>query len=237
MNAVKKRAPTSKPPRVVRVRRGNLLDHEAYRRQVADATLSLYRTSGLGGVTMRAVGQRVGVSVMSLYRYFPSKSSLLMALWDSILADLYTQMVEAVGAQTTPRSRLRASEESFLTYFEEDADRFRIIFLTEQTVGADREAAIERCAAYQDLDTLSKRLHEEFARSLGAQPSPARFALARELRLTMAVGYLHSSLINKRGPWSDLAALRAAVVDTMLGAIEKCFVVDGVSTTRKRRAA
>ena len=53
---------------------------------VVDAALALIAERGLEGLSMRALGERVGVEAMSLYHWFPAKERLLDAVADRLLA-------------------------------------------------------------------------------------------------------------------------------------------------------
>ena len=53
---------------------------------VVDAALDLIARSGLEGLSMRALGQALGVEAMSLYHWFPAKERLLDAIADRLIA-------------------------------------------------------------------------------------------------------------------------------------------------------
>lgn len=53
---------------------------------VVDAALALIAERGLEGLSMRALGESVGVEAMSLYHWFPAKERLLDAIADRLLA-------------------------------------------------------------------------------------------------------------------------------------------------------
>nr|WP_232065982.1 TetR/AcrR family transcriptional regulator [Mycobacterium heidelbergense] len=57
-------------------------------RKVLDAGLAELRESSYANLTMRAVATRAGVSPASAYTYFPSKSSLVAAVYLRLLRDL-----------------------------------------------------------------------------------------------------------------------------------------------------
>jgi AcrR family transcriptional regulator len=59
---------------------------EERRAEILDAAIALADAEGLAAVTMRAVGERVGVTAMALYGYFPDKDSLLDAMADRVIA-------------------------------------------------------------------------------------------------------------------------------------------------------
>jgi len=52
---------------------------------VVDAALALIAERGLDGLSMRALGERLGVEAMSLYHWFASKDRLLDAVADRLL--------------------------------------------------------------------------------------------------------------------------------------------------------
>jgi TetR/AcrR family transcriptional regulator, tetracycline repressor protein len=53
---------------------------------VVDAALALIAERGLDGLSMRALGEQLGVEAMSLYHWFASKDRLLDAVADRLLA-------------------------------------------------------------------------------------------------------------------------------------------------------
>ncbi len=50
------------------------------RERIITAALELVDAEGLEGLTMRALGRRLGVEAMAIYHYFPNKSALLEAM-------------------------------------------------------------------------------------------------------------------------------------------------------------
>lgn len=58
------------------------------RERILTAALEHIDEQGLPGLTMRRLGQRVGVEAMSLYRYVPGKEELLDGVVERLLGDL-----------------------------------------------------------------------------------------------------------------------------------------------------
>jgi AcrR family transcriptional regulator len=75
------------------------------RAEILDAAIALADAEGLAAVTLRAVGQRVGVTAMALYGYFPDKGSLLDAMADRVIGEV------PFPAQAGWRDRLLAGAE------------------------------------------------------------------------------------------------------------------------------
>jgi AcrR family transcriptional regulator len=59
--------------------------------RIAGAAIALADAEGLGAVSMRKVGERLGTSAMALYTYVPSKSELLDVMLDTALGELPTE--------------------------------------------------------------------------------------------------------------------------------------------------
>lgn len=63
---------------------GPLLERE----QIVKAGLELTRRHGLGGMSMRKLGQELGVTSMAIYWYFSGRDELVEAITDSVLAEV-----------------------------------------------------------------------------------------------------------------------------------------------------
>jgi AcrR family transcriptional regulator len=221
-------APRAKPatatatdarPAPRRVRRGNVEDHDRLRREILDAAFAVYQRDGLGALTMRAVATAVELSPMALYRYFADKGDLLRGLWEFVLDEAQQDVGRAMAAARGKRERLRASVDAFLAYWESHPDHFRLVYMSEETMRSGSANPLTRSPVYRAVVDLSRPLMEELA---GPAADPAGVLLARDLRESLMIGYLHARIVNTRYPWSDLDALRARTVDAVVDAVERC---------------
>jgi AcrR family transcriptional regulator len=73
-------------------------------RQIVDEAIALADERGVDGLSMRAVGQRLGLSPMALYPYLRSKDALLDAMVERLLGELLGMAAGGGGWQ----DRLRA---------------------------------------------------------------------------------------------------------------------------------
>jgi AcrR family transcriptional regulator len=78
------------------------------RAEILDAAIALADAEGLGALTLRAVAQRVGVTAMALYGYFPDKDSLLDAMADRVIDDYFPGFPGPLSALPEWRDRLLA---------------------------------------------------------------------------------------------------------------------------------
>jgi AcrR family transcriptional regulator len=80
---------------------GRTAGGEATRQSLYEAAIALISERGYQAATMREVATRAGVSPALLYRYFPSKRSIVLALYDQLSATF------AETAAALPRGKWR----------------------------------------------------------------------------------------------------------------------------------
>lgn len=95
--ATAKKRPSLKPRKVPQQSRA-----EKTVASVLEATARVLETKGLAGLNTNAVAQRAGVSIGSLYQYFPSKDALIVAL---SLRERAEFVAEAMDALDLPSGR------------------------------------------------------------------------------------------------------------------------------------
>jgi AcrR family transcriptional regulator len=78
---------------------------EEKRSQIIDQAIALADESGLAAVSMRAVGQRLGLSSMAIYPYVGNKEALLDGMVDRLLGEL----LPTAAAGSPWQERLRAT--------------------------------------------------------------------------------------------------------------------------------
>jgi AcrR family transcriptional regulator len=96
---VSKRAPRREPRR----RTGRAIVDA-----LLDAASGLLATQGLAGMTTNAVAERAGVSVGSLYQYFPNKQALVSAVSDRLNAALVAEVERLVASDLAADVKLDA---------------------------------------------------------------------------------------------------------------------------------
>lgn len=204
-----------------RVRRGSAEDHQELRRRIVAAAFALHAREGVGGLSMRHIAAEVGLSTMALYRYYPSKADLLRAMWEVVLTQARDSVRDAMARGRTARERVRVSIEAFIAYWETHPSHFLLVYMTAETMHPGSEPSpLTRSATYASAIDLVTPVIAEMIEELGGHPE--RVLVARDLRMALMVGYLHARLVNKRFPWSDLDALRAAAIETIANGIEAC---------------
>lgn len=72
---------------------------QGLRDAIAQVALDLGREGGEGGLTMRAIARRMGISATALYQHFESKSAILEQIWITGLVDLSEVLEESLQLQ------------------------------------------------------------------------------------------------------------------------------------------
>lgn len=207
----------------VRVRRGNAEDHAAIRQQIMDAAFRLHHTQGgLVGLSMRGLAGKVGLSAMGLYRYFANKAALLQAMWEVVLTEALTHTRAHTGGGLSARDRLQRSIDGFFSYWEAHPEKFRLVFLSDELLNPPMRQDYVKNPAYQAAVDWAPMLIGDFIAEVGGDP--LRWREARDLRMSLMVGYLHARQVNQRFPWGDKDALRANAVTAIMSGIEICVM-------------
>ena len=85
--------------------------------RIVAATRSLLAETNYGGLSMRAVATRAGITPGAIYRHFPNKQALVSHVVHTTLEDFHVELLNVIGShplqvQTRPRQEppLIASE-------------------------------------------------------------------------------------------------------------------------------
>jgi AcrR family transcriptional regulator len=76
--------------------------------QILDRTFELVRERGIAGLTVRLIAEKVGVTEGALYRHYPSKQAILLALAERIEARLLQPIRQIAGGDAPARERVEA---------------------------------------------------------------------------------------------------------------------------------
>lgn len=139
------------------------LDRRAKRRrdtmaEIIDAAWDLCREEGLNALTMRALGERVGMRAQSLYSYFASKDEI----YDAMFADGNRAFLDLIDEVAAPQRDARTSAEitvrAFLRFCTADATRFQLLF--HRTIPGFEPSADSYTIAATAVDRLRRQLRE-----------------------------------------------------------------------------
>ena len=192
------------------------VDHQARRRELADAACAVIGRHGLAGATLAQVAGESGWSIGAIRYYFPSKDELLAAaLWR--VAERIDDRIRARTAGAMSLAGLRAAALELLpldTGRREEA-RVLLAFLAQAAVVPGLAAA---------ADDAARRLHEpltdRIAHAIHAGQLPAHLDPGHEAtRLQLLIYGLMVELATTTTPRRHLATWAQAILDEHLAAL------------------
>ena len=123
---------------------------------IVEATGQVFEQRGMRKTTTTKIAERAGVSVGSLYQYFPDKQALIAAFFEQRLEHdvQLMQRIFARSAGASPARLMRVATEEMVRIYREERDLYRGVVealpLMEQTdeLRHGLDAAVKLCATY-----------------------------------------------------------------------------------------
>jgi AcrR family transcriptional regulator len=155
-------ARASRPAR----KRPDRYHHGDLRRALLQAALRTIQKEGVGAVTLRTVGEGLGVSRTALYRHFASKSALLSAVAAEGFRLLRASLVAAWEGGGRGRAGFAAMGEAYVRFAVANPSHYRVMFGGSlDRSAADPELQDEGANAFQVLvDALVELQRERLVR-------------------------------------------------------------------------
>ncbi|MFD1911284.1 TetR/AcrR family transcriptional regulator [Halodurantibacterium flavum] len=142
--------PALKPRKTPAQRRARVTVDAIY-----EATIQVLLRDGMAGLTTTRVAARAGVSVGTLYQYFPHKQALIHAL-NARYLDLLASRVEDVAAAQAGQPIAQMVGALIDTYWQAKTDRAEVTrALYRSVVELDNEALLQGFAARVDAATTA----------------------------------------------------------------------------------
>ena len=112
----------------------------ALRGEVLQAAMDLLRETGSeDAMSLRAVAQRVGVSVPSIYLHFADKQALLDAVCAEVFEALHVALKSASVEAKDPWAALRAQGVAYVEFALANPEHYRIVMMRPPTAGETHE--------------------------------------------------------------------------------------------------
>ncbi len=195
-----KSAPTALEPRKTPVQARSTVTVEA----IFEATIQVLLSEGAERLTTTRVAERAGVSVGTLYQYYPNKQSLLFAVLDGHM----NKVSEAVEAAC-----VRARGKPTVVILQEMVEAF----VDAKMVRADISTALYRIAADVDGPALVRRATQRWQKALEAVLRTAPDAMSPQEKFPIqivfaAIGGATRSVLEAGAPLAMVQNLRRHLV-------------------------
>jgi AcrR family transcriptional regulator len=125
------------------------------RAEILAAAWSVCREHGLAALSLREIGERVGMRPPSLYSYYDSKDAIYDAMFAEGQVEL-AALLEAQPADGPVRDVLRAGVRAFFEFCVNDPIRYQLMF--QRTLPGFEPSPGSYALAVANLETLSSRL-------------------------------------------------------------------------------
>jgi len=86
---------------------------------------------------MRRLAKDVGCAPMTIYAHFEGKTDILRYLWADVLADMSYEIQKGLKSVVTPVERLQAAAQTYVAYWIDHPDHFRLVFMSNDVTRAD----------------------------------------------------------------------------------------------------
>jgi AcrR family transcriptional regulator len=130
-----------------RKKRAGRYHHGDLRRALIDETLRTIDKHGVEGLTLRAVGESLGVSRTALYRHFSDKQALLAAVAAEGFRTLRMALVDAWERHERGTAGFEAMGDAYLHFAVEHPSHYRVMFGRFVESCARDPALIEKATA------------------------------------------------------------------------------------------
>jgi AcrR family transcriptional regulator len=167
--AYTERMATPRPSRLAKKPRDQY-HHGDLRRALLQAAVRTLQKQGFAALTLRAVGDELGVSRTALYRHFADKSALLTAVASEGFRMLRSDLVEAWEEKGKGRAGFEAMGEAYVRFALANPWHYRVMFGGGfELDSADPELTAAGAAAF---GALVEALVEQQAQGLVKQDEP-----------------------------------------------------------------
>lgn len=153
--------------------------HGDLRAALIESALEVIREAGAGGLKLREVARRAGVSHAAPYRHFRDKEDLTAAIAEDGFLLLGAEMRKARELEATPRQRLVHAGRAYVALALRRPDHFRVMFATD--LDAKRHPAARKAAdeAFAGLLALLTECQQSGAIAAGDTLTLARITWAQ----------------------------------------------------------
>ena len=196
---------------------------------VLDAAEEILKRQGSEGLSVRAVAQKVGMSVGNLQYYLPTRAMLLDAVFQRRAKSFKENLFSEIDSIDDPRRRLETVLDLWLSsHFQADQALFWHLWAMSSH---DPQARETMNSIYDELIAFVAALLREINRDLTLHRARRRAALVTSIveGSGLFVGY-------GRSPSSSLASLQNDIRSEVLDLVDRP-VTDSPKRTTRRKAA
>jgi len=127
------------------------LPRDERRAQLLVAALEVFTAAGYHSAAMDEIADRANVSKPVLYRHFPSKLDLYLAVLDLHIDSLVFAIQKAIASNRENSSRVAATVDAYFGFIDSEGEAFRLLFESDMNLEPQVRERLNRmtydCAA------------------------------------------------------------------------------------------
>ena len=135
-----------------------------FQSKIGKHAIEIYRAEGFGAVSMRRLANEVGCAPMTIYAHFEGKTDILRYLWADVLAEMSNEIETTLNSVVGARERLQSAAQTFLAYWIDHPDHFRLVFMSNDVTRADVGKFVmdeDTLAHFRVFSGLIREVHPE----------------------------------------------------------------------------
>jgi len=189
---------------------------EEARRVIRQAAADVYNSVGIGGVSVRAIAKKAGVSVGTIYTYFGSLQGLMESLWSGPVQRYIDQLSAIAEAHEDPIKRIEALMRSYVEFARENVEIYRGVFLFVRPLGQaikDKTPAEE--AVFASLVIAAIKDGQKRGQITAGDPTEITMMIWGSLHGCIALPHNFG-----RSDFGDTAPILERLIDTTIASIQ-----------------
>lgn len=177
---------------------------------ILEATARVLAERGYAGTNTNVVAERAGVSVGSVYQYFPNKDSLITALHERHGAQMYAAIAAVLAAERPDglQGHVRAMVRALLAAHRVAPELHRVLEREFPFFDAPRDQSVADGGIFQQVRQLLEGHRREIA--------PRDLDLATWMLLQTLESLVHAAVIEPPSMFKP-EAVEAAIVQVLMG--------------------
>jgi AcrR family transcriptional regulator len=180
-----------------------------YRSKIARHALAIYRAEGFGAVSMRRLAREVGCAPMTIYAHFEGKTDILRYLWADVLAEMSGEIQNEMKSIVAPVERLRTAAQTFVSYWIDHPDHFRLVFMSNDVTRADVSSFI-----MDDKTLVHFRMFSDLVQEV--RPEDSNVKTKTDTLISGMIGIALCMNTIRDYPWADAPAMTDRLLTSII---------------------
>lgn len=167
--------------------------------RIIETAQSLFATEGFQSVSMRRIAAQAGMGAMSLYEYFPNKNAILHHIWAGFFDEIFALVKADIRKKNSNKEKLKQVCMTYLNYWVEHKDRFRIVFLNEDRASSEDEFFINHANITEQMLLLAGPLIQDLLEAV----DDGKLMIFLEGLMCFVHGIALNVITISEYPWND----------------------------------